>query len=818
MLQYSLEYISRITQSKLLSARPETIVSSVHTDSRSVFHTQQSLFLALPGNVHNGHDFIEDVYNKNCRVFWVQKNQLYPIFDDAHYIISENVLYAFQQLCGIHRNHFTSPLVGITGSNGKTIVKEWLFHILSEKFSVVRSPKSYNSQIGVPLSLSLLSDNYNCALIEAGISQKGEMEKLAKIVNPTVGIFTNIGDAHQENFSTYTEKIHEKLRLFESVTDLIYCADYQEINEAVEGRNFSAHLYSWSVQNKGTVAVSYSRNKNHGTDIYIEHNTFRLNCTVPFVDRASLENIVHVCIAARLLGVEDISSSVLQSLPQVEMRLEQKQGIKNCTLINDSYNSDFQSIKIALEFLSQQHQHQRTTVILSDVQQTGVAEEMLYADIFDLIEAYGISRFIGIGPRISKYSQQSAHTNLFFESTEQFLAAINSIEFSDEVILLKGARNFAFERIAQFLELQTHRTVLEINLRAMIDNLNYFRSHLSSKTKIVVMVKAFSYGSGSFEIANILQHQRVDYLAVAFVDEGIQLRKAGITLPIIVMNPEITAIKQAFEYDLEIEVYNYLVLNEVLQISHLFSHKDLGIHVKFDTGMVRYGFHENDIDLLIQKIQKKPYCTVRSVFSHLVGADDEKFDSFTLQQIESFTHISRRFISAFDYHIDTHILNSAGIERFSSYQFDMVRLGIGLYGISALQHSNVRPISSLKTHITHIQEIDAGTTIGYSRKGVAGRKARIAVLPLGYADGLRRQLSNGVGTVLIHGKEVPIIGNICMDATMVDVTDVSAQIGDEVVVFDENHSIQKLAEKMNTIPYEVITGISQRVKRIYYYE
>ncbi|MFO7868743.1 MAG: bifunctional UDP-N-acetylmuramoyl-tripeptide:D-alanyl-D-alanine ligase/alanine racemase [Bacteroidales bacterium] len=817
MLHYSLDYIARITHSELHSSDPDLCITHVYTDSRSVIRNQQGVFLALTGKVHNGHDFIEDMYAKSCNIFWVQKNQSYPVYDDAHYIISEDVLQSFQYLCTKHREQFNYPVIGITGSNGKTIVKEWLYYLLSQSYSVIRSPKSYNSQIGVPLSLSLLSDNHDCAIIEAGISQCGEMHNLADMIQPTIGIFTNIGDAHQENFDTYTQKIVEKLTLFQSVDMLVYCADYELIDDLVHTHSAAA-LYAWSTKNKGNISVDVEATDHQSTYIHILHQEFEIQCEVPFVERASIENVIPVLLVAHMLG---ISSDVLQQntfFPQVEMRLEQKKAINNCTLINDYYNSDFQSIKIALEYLFQQKQHSRSTVILSDVQETGSENEKLYTEICELIRMYSISRFIGIGQHISQYAYSCAPETSFYTSTEDFLQSVHSSDFSQETILLKGARSFSFERIAEYLELQTHRTVLEINLRAMIDNLNYFRSYISESTKIIVMVKAFSYGSGSYEIANILQHQRVDYLAVAFVDEGIQLRKAGISLPIIVMNPETTTIKQAFENDLEIEVYNFNVLHEVHKTASQFEDKEIGIHIKFDTGMVRYGFVKNDIEKLIQYIQNIPQCKVRSVFSHLVGTDDPTLDDFTHAQVSLFTDISTEFASAFDYHIDKHILNSAGIERFSQYQFNMVRLGIGLYGVSAKQSDSVRTISTLKTHITHIQTVETGTTIGYGRKGKAYKKSTIAVLPIGYADGLRRLLSNGVGTVVVHHTEVPIIGNICMDATMIDITNLDAKIGDEVIVFGEKPTIQEVAQKLHTIPYEIITGISQRVKRVYFYE
>ncbi len=816
MFTYTIKQIADISNSVLYSKTPDAIVTNIHFDSRSFVQIPHALFLAIPGKNHNGHKYIADLYAQGCTLFWVEKGCEYPLFDDAHYVESENVLRAFQTLCAYHRNQFSIPVIAITGSNGKTIVKEWLHHILSAEYAVVRSPRSYNSQIGVPLSLSLMSESHQIAIVEAGISMSHEMEHLQKMIQPTIGIFTNIGDAHSQNFESIEQKIAEKMKLFAEVKSLIYCADYRLIHASAQ--NISCEKYAWSTTGNGNIHVQMQNRDAKTTQITIVQNAKKDVCTVPFVDSASLENCVHCIIAATILSAQQTLDEHIQTLPQIEMRLEQKKGIHNCTIINDSYNSDLQSIRIVLEFLSQQKQHSKKTLILSDVQQTGMANDELYKEISELIAAHEISRFIGIGSEISKYAHYIETEHLLFENTHDFLQAIATIPFENELIVLKGARCFAFEQIAQRLELQIHHTVLEINLNALIDNLNYFRSFLYDETKIMIMVKAFSYGSGTFEIANILQNQKVDYLAVAFVDEGIELRKAGITIPIVVMNPEISTVELAYIHNLEIEVYNFAVLHEVFRCAALHPEKQYNIHIKIDTGMVRYGFQEHELPKLMQEIKAVPQCVIASVFSHLVGSDEARFDAFTHEQIALFEICSSYIQSLCAYPIIRHILNSAGIERFPEHQYTMVRLGIGLYGISAVNQEKTRHVSTLKTHISHIRSITSGTSVGYSRAGTTTRDSRIAVLPIGYADGLRRTLSNGVGTVLLHNVEVPIIGNICMDATMIDITGVDAEIGDEVILFGEKHPITTMAQKLATIPYEVITSVSQRVKRIYYLE
>ncbi len=817
MFAYSLSDIAHITNS-FCKGNLQSIITSIYIDSRETHSNLGSMFIAIPGKKFNGHSFIQKLYEKGIRNFWVQNGESYPEYDDAQYIISHNVVDAFQLLMKHYRLQFSIPIVGITGSNGKTIVKEWLYYLCRHSMSVVRSPRSYNSQIGVPLSLLLLNSNYTLGIFEAGISQPYEMQKLAAMLQPTIGIFTNIGDAHQEHFIDIEHKVTEKMKLFTHVSQLIYCKDYELIDKHAQMLLPNTKLYAWSfIDTSSSIFVQYSTQK-HATYISVNYYSTVYSFEIPYHDRASIENAVHCCITALVLGIETQYIQYFSDIPQVAMRLEQKSGKHNCTIINDSYNSDLQSLTVALQFLSQQNQHPQKTLILSDLMQITADKQELYSHISSLIVTYGISKCIGIGKDVQIYLKPKIQKGIFFNSTAEFLDAYTTLVFNNEAILLKGAREFEFEKIAKKLEFQTHQTVLEINLNAIIHNLQYFRTYLYGSTKVMVMVKAFSYGSGSYEIANILQNHKVDYLAVAFADEGIELRNAGITLPIVVMNPETGMMQQIFEHGLEPSIHNSTVLEEFAEYCLAHSDRIFPYHIKIDTGMARYGFSPDEIFSLIERMQAIPNGTIISVFSHLVGTDDPQFDAFTEQQIATFVRSSSLICSQFSYPIMRHILNSAGIERFSKYQFDMVRLGIGLYGISAQHEHNCMHISTLKTFISEIRSMPSGTTVGYSRKGTISRQSKIGVLPIGYADGLNRRLSNGVGTVLVNNIEVPIIGNICMDATMIDITDVDVEIGDEVVLFGPRLPITLMAQRLGTIPYEIITSISRRVKRLYYYE
>lgn len=814
MFQFSLSEIATITNSTC-EGNGNLKITKIQTDSRTSFDEISAIFLAIKGKRTNGHDYVADMHDKGCRNFWVQKGENYPQFADANYIISNSVLDAFQTLMAHYRQTFTNPILAITGSNGKTIIKEWLYFLMKQSTKVVRSPKSFNSQLGVPLSLMLLDKNFKYGIIEAGISEVGEMEKLQKMILPTVGIFSNIGDAHQQHFSSIEQKVHEKMQLFKSVETLIYCSDYPQID--AEAKKLSANLIAWGFSDKALNKVSYSSN-NGTTIVKASWEKKKFSFEIPFVDSASIENAVHCFYALQVLGI-NIDFELFKELPSVAMRLEQIAGRNNCSIINDSYNSDFQSVKIALQYLNQQHKNASKTLILSDVKQTGMNFDELYSNIADMIREYSINRVIGVGKDISKYLKKFLPSGHYFKSTDALLLKFHEFAFQNETILFKAAREFEFERLVAQLESQAHQTVLEVNLNAIVHNLNYYRSFLNPKTKMVAMVKASCYGNGTYEIANILQHNKVDYLAVAFTDEGVELRNSGITLPIIVMNPEYGMLSKLYDYDLEPNVPNFAVLEEVKLLCATNPNKTFPIHLKMDTGMARYGFQPQQINDLINEIKAIPNSQITSIFSHLVGSDSPEFDDFTMEQLQLFEKMSSQILKEFPYPIMRHILNSAGIERFRDYQYDMVRLGIGLYGISFVNPSACQSISTLKTFISGIREMKNNTSVGYSRKTILKRDSKIAVIPIGYADGFNRKLSNGVGTVLIRGKEVPVVGNICMDAAMIDVTDIpDVQLGDEVILFGKDLPITKMSDKIGTIPYEVMTSIDRRVKRIYVFE
>lgn len=826
---YTIELIAQVTGGKLVLQNQEThAVQYLLTDSRKVVNAAASLFFAIKGDRRDGHEFIFDLHQTGVRNFVVASDEFPSKYPDSSFIVCSQPLAALQKLAAYHRSRFTFPVTAITGSNGKTIIKEWLFQLLREDHHIVRSPKSYNSQIGVPLSVWQMKADNDLAIFEAGISQPGEMEKLREVIEPDTGIFTNIGSAHDENFASLTEKVDEKLKLFTHCRTLIYCKDYIALQERIQQSELlpkSIRLFSWSRKLRADLQIGRVSRNNGETEIQGIYNNRFITITIPFTDDASIENAIHCWAYMLFLNYDqEIIASRMQLLSPVAMRLEMKEGINNCSIINDSYNSDVGSLTIALDFLNQQKQHQKKTVVLSDILQSGKDEVSLYKDVASLLAKKGVTRLIGIGPSISRQQQLFSMEKKFFASTDEFLHEYNSSWFSGETILLKGARLFGFERISKTLQQKAHETVLEINLNALVYNLNYYRSRLRPETKIMVMVKAFSYGSGSFEISNVLQFHHVDYLAVAYADEGVELRKAGITLPILVMNPEEQSFDTMIQYRLEPEIYSFRILQ---QFSDTLKRKfaDQGgskfpIHLKLDTGMHRLGFEESDINELVIRIRNSKHIRVASIFSHLAASDEAAHDGFTRKQADLFKKMADQIAALFPYKIWQHILNSAGIIRFPEYQYDMVRLGIGLHGIAASPHEqrHLQFVATLKTTISQIKTIKANDSVGYSRRGVVTRDTLLATVAIGYADGLNRKLGNGVGSMLVNNKKCPIIGSVCMDMTMLDVTDVEAKEGDEVIVFGPGYSILDIAKDLGTIPYEILTAVSQRVKRVYYHE
>jgi alanine racemase len=807
--------IAEIINGTLHSGIPVEIME-YSIDSRSVVTPEHTLFFALTGNNHNGHDYIRTLYSDGMRAFVISEfREEFNQLTGANFIVVENVLTALQQLAAHHRQHTQAEVIGITGSNGKTVVKEWLYQLLVNDHAVYRSPRSYNSQVGVPLSLLGIDPKTEIAIIEAGISLKGEMQHLQQMIQPTIGIFTHLGDAHGENFASKEEKLAEKAQLFTSCQWVI--GQTGEALEYIKTRVPSTTSFLlWGEDPKADIHVKTMNIALGHREVQVTFGNKHFILDIPFPDIASYENCMN---AVSILLLKQYSPNVIisrvQQLSAIAMRMEIKDGINNCTLVNDYYNSDPSSFQLALNILATQDASKERVVILSDFMDTGKSGDDLYPSIAETLRQANISLFIGIGKHLSEHRHDFAANSRFYEDTEHFLRQEERDNFNNQIILIKGARAFQLEYIAGFLQKQSHSTILEVDLDAMVHNLNHFRS--LTDAHIAVMVKAFSYGSGSREIASLLQYHRVDYLMVAFADEGIELRAAGITIPIAVMNPEREAFDNMIMFNLEPEIYALDILEDFNQALNKHGIKRFPVHIKLNTGMNRSGFDEQDIPQLLEFFGTERSVYIRSIFSHLAGSDETMHDEFTLGQIHLFERMTERIQTQFNYKIWRHILNSAGIERFPQYHFDLVRLGIGLHGISAT-NAQLQAVSSFKTYISSIRNVPEGQSIGYGRKSYTTRPSRIAVIPVGYADGLNRHLSNRAGNVFVKGKRVPIIGNICMDTCMIDITDTDATIGDEVEIFGKHIPVSELAEQLGTIPYEILTGISFRVKRVYYKE
>lgn len=824
-MSYSIEQITEIIEAERIGD-VSTTINWLLTDSRSLSFPEETLFFALPSKRNSGARYITDLIGRGVKNFVLTKAdfQQYAVSltSDVNFLIVSSPIKALQGLAERHREQFKIPVIGITGSNGKTIVKEWLHQILSPERSIVRSPRSYNSQIGVPLSVWQLKEEADLAIFEAGISEPGEMRALENIIKPTIGILTHIGGAHQENFFTLQEKCLEKLTLFRNCDVIIYNGDDEFIGNCVSKSLLPAREIAWSRKDAERPLYIYKVEKEDNfTRISYRYLGMENSFVLPFIDDASIENSLNTLAAALylMLPAEKISERMARLEP-VAMRLEVKEGKDGCLLINDSYNSDLGALDIALDFLYRRSQSNglKRTLILSDILETGQNMPTLYRQVAQLVHRRGIERIIGVGQEISVCADRFNMEKSFFRTTEALLDAIRSkeVKLQDEIVLIKGARRFGFDRLTEILEKKVHETILEVNLGALIANLNHYRSYLKPETKMVCMVKASAYGAGSYEVAKTLQEHRVDYLAVAVADEGSELRKAGITANLIIMNPEMTAFKTMFDYKLEPEVYSFHLLDALILAAEKEGITHFPIHVKIDTGMHRLGFAPEEIPRLIERLKGQNAVIPRSVFSHLVGSDGEQFDNFTRSQIERFEEASNAIRQAFSHKILRHICNSAAIERFPEAQYDMVRLGIGLYGVSPIDNSIIHNVSTLRTTILQIREIPANDTVGYSRKGVVDRPSRIAALPIGYADGLNRKLGNGRCYCLVNGKPAPYVGNICMDVCMIDVTDIACREGDRVEIFGDNLPVTVLSDALETIPYEVLTNVSTRVKRVYY--
>lgn len=794
------------------------------TDSRSLCFPEETLFFAIRSERNDGHKYIADLYRRGVRSFVVEVlpadwQKDYP---DANFLKVPFALEALQRLAERHRDEFDIPVVGITGSNGKTVVKEWLYQLLSPSMTVTRSPRSYNSQIGVPLSVWLLSEQSQVGVFEAGISQPGEMESLRDIIQPTVGVITNLGAAHQENFKSMADKCHEKLRLFHDSKAIVYPYDDEVIRQCVESYDYKGEQIAWSVKDPSVrLFVKSVDKKNTQTTVTYVFNGVEFAYTLPFIDEASVANSITCAAVALHLGLT--ADEIAQRMPTIEpvaMRLEVKEGQHGCTLINDSYNSDVNSLDIALDFMNRRpdHEGRRRTLILSDIYQSGEDGDTLYKKVSELAVKRGVQKFIGIGPEISRCADEiMIEEKYFFDDCNSFIGSTVFSSLRDEVILLKGSRKFSFDRLTELLEQKVHETILEVNLNSVVKNLNYYRSYMKPTTKLVCMVKADAYGAGSVEVAKTLQDHRVDYLAVAVADEGVTLRKNGITCNIMIMNPEMTAFKTMFDYKLEPEVYSFRLLDALVKAAQKEGITGYPVHIKLDTGMHRLGFDPRcDMDELISRLKHQNAIIPRSVFSHFVGSDSDDFDNFSAMQFKLFDEGSKKLQSAFSHKILRHMDNSAGIEHFPERQMDMCRLGLGLYGIDSRDNSVLNTVSTLKTTILQIHRVPKEDTVGYSRKGVLTRDSVIGAIPIGYADGLNRRLGCGHCYCLVNGQKAPYVGNICMDVAMIDLTGIDCKEGDTVEIFGEHLPVTVLSDVLGTIPYEVLTSISNRVKRVYF--
>lgn len=821
-MSINLKDVVSVLNAKWDDSSDAVFIDHISIDSRSLQNGSQTLFFALSGVNNDAHLFIPDLIEKGVQSFVVQHiPENYS--GKANFLVVENTLHALQEFAGYYRNLFHFPVIGLTGSNGKTIVKEWLNFLLSPEYNIIRSPKSYNSQVGVPLSVIAINEKHNLGIFEAGISTVNEMVNLEKIIKPTIGVLTNIGSAHDEGFLNLVQKIDEKLLLFKDSPVIIY-----QKNEVVDSclTQFAAEymmhprkLFSWSFTDKSAdIFILKKESKNDHTHIQYQYQNEIFDLEIPFSDSASIENAISCLLVLLHFNYDQtLIQNRIEMLYPVEMRLEVKNGINNCSIIDDSYSSDFQSLKIALDFLESQKKNASKTVILSDIFQSGFSNDELYSKVADLIASNKINRVIGIGETISAFASKFSNITIF-QTKNDFIEAIESLNFANETILVKGARSFHFEEIVSLLEEKTHETVLEINLDAISHNFNYYKSKLAPNVKMMVMVKAFGYGNGGLEIAKLLEHHKVDYLGVAFADEGISLKNGGIKLPIMVLNPESTSFPSIIQYQLEPEIYSIKGLNAFLKIAREKNLKDFPIHVKIDTGMHRLGFEENTIDELITALKGNSTVRVQSILSHLATSDDPKHYDFVNQQINLFEKLSAKLISELNINPIRHILNTSGISNFSNAQYNMVRLGIGLYGVSndPSEQKYLENVGTLKSIISQVRTIPAGDSVGYGRRFMAEKETKIATIPIGYADGIARLWGNEVGFVTIKNQKAKIVGSVCMDMLMVNVTEIDCKEGDSVIIFGESPTVIEMAAALKTIPYEIMTSISQRVKRVFF--
>lgn len=821
MQAYKLSEIAGAVGGQLQGKALATSIAFISFDTRKIIQPAQTLFFALEGPRNDGHQYLSEAYNKGVRHFVVQHIDALQ-FPDAGFVVVADTLKALQQLSAFHREQFQIPVIGITGSNGKTVVKEWLYQLLQPEKDICRSPKSFNSQIGVPLSVWQLASHHELAIFEAGISAVGEMHHLQEIIRPNIGIITNIGPAHDAGFESRERKLREKLELFDSCDWVLYCSDQELVHAALRNR---PEAISWGTVPGSHFHILQMESKHNRTDIELKHLSSVYHFDVPFSDKAYVENCLH-CIAVMLqMGYDGLTiNKRIQHLRILPMRLELKYGLRGCTIIDDSYSADLLSLEVALDFFRQQESRKKKTLIVSSFEQSGMNDRQLVEELIRLIRLHKFEKVIGVGELFIHFAARFIPLKMEFHSfptTESLLSQMDGLYFDREIILIKGARHFQFERVTYALLGQSHRTVLEIDLNALADNFNVYRNLIRKEVGIIPMVKAFSYGSGSTEIASLLESMNVAYMAVAYVDEGVHLREGGIKSRIMVMNPDIQDFDRMVQHQLEPEIYTPSILRALIYFLETSGYNgSLPIHLKVETGMNRLGFTEESIEDLVFALLDQDVVKVDTIFSHLAASEDPAMDDFSREQISRFERISTKIMDAMEYPVKRHLLNSSGIARFPEAQYDFVRLGIGLYGIdsAASIQSQLQIIGTLKTRVSQVKLVPAGETIGYNRKGTAPEGKKIAVLAIGYADGYDRRFSNGIGEVFIRNQKAPVTGNVCMDMIMVDVSHIpDVREGDEVEVYGKHISIIDAARKIGTIPYELLTRISSRVRRVYYW-
>jgi Alr-MurF fusion protein len=813
---YTISHICNIVKGSFIQQHSDVEIEHLAYDSRLMTSTEGSLFFALHTLQRDGHHYIEEAFEKGIRNFIIDKD-IATVFVDCNIIKVADTLKALHQLAAYHRNTFTLPVIGITGSNGKTVIKEWLYQLLHADHDIVRSPKSFNSQLGVPLSIWQINSNNEIAIIEAGISKAGEMKSLEKIIRPTIGVFTNLGQSHDEGFSSKDEKLKEKIKLFQDSQIVIGQDKY--LDNLPKNRKFT-----WGNAASNNLQITKIETSLSSTDIYGSFLFYPTKITIPFIDEASIENAINCwCVMLYLEYNEQTINERFSGLHSVDMRLQLGSGINHCTLINDSYSADLTSLQIALHFLIQQHTGQKRTIILSDFVETGKTDEKLYQLIATQLIQNKIDRLITVGRSISAFLPPLLPSEVelsSYSSTESFIQNFRQTFFINEIILIKGARHFQFEKIVQLLQTRVHQTVLQINLNAIAHNLKEYRNLLKPETKIMAMVKAFSYGSGGAEIANILQFNNIDYLGVAYADEGVSLRKAGVTVSVMVMNAEEISFHTIIENYLQPVLYSLPFLKKFESYLNQQGIKQYPVHLEIETGMNRLGFTIDDCKLLQDHITEQGAFQIQSVFSHLVASEDATQDDFTNQQASIFKQAADIISGFVSYPFLKHISNSAAIIRHPQLHMNMVRLGIGLYGVEIeTQKLNLLPVATLQTTIAQIRMLHAGDTVSYNRSGVLKEDAVIATVRIGYADGYSRSFGNGTGKMMVKGKLAPVVGSVCMDMTMINVTGIAGvKEGDEVIVFGNELPVTEVAAWAHTIPYELMTSVSQRVKRIYYQE